>query len=57
MRGGGGARALGQWGEDQVAERLQAQGWRIVTRNFRCRMGEIDLIAERSEERRVGKEC
>ena len=46
MRGGGGARALGQGGEDQVAERLQAQGWRIVTRNFRCRMGEIDLIAE-----------
>ena len=46
MRGGGGARALGQWGEDQVAERLQAQGWRIVARNFRCRMGEIDLIAE-----------
>ncbi len=46
MRGGGGARALGQWGEDRTAEWLQARGWRIVTRNFRCRMGEIDIIAE-----------
>lgn len=46
MRGGEGARALGQWGEDRTAEWLQARGWRIVARNFRCRMGEIDLIAE-----------
>lgn len=29
-----------------MAEWLQARGWRIAARNFRCRMGEIDLIAE-----------
>lgn len=29
-----------------MAEWLQARGWRIAVRNFRCRMGEIDLIAE-----------
>lgn len=29
-----------------MAEWLQARGWRISARNFRCRMGEIDLIAE-----------
>lgn len=46
MRGGKGARTLGQWGEDRMAEWLQARGWRIAARNFRCRMGEIDLIAE-----------
>lgn len=46
MRGGGEARTLGQWGEDRAAEWLQARGWRITARNFRCRMGEIDLIAE-----------
>ena len=46
MRGGEGARALGQWGEDRTAEWLQAKGWRIAARNFRCRMGELDLIAE-----------
>ena len=46
MRGGEGARTLGQWGEDRMAEWLQERGWRIAARNFRCRMGEIDLIAE-----------
>lgn len=46
MRGGGAARTLGQWGEDQAAEWLRQRGWRIVARNFRCRMGEVDIIAE-----------
>lgn len=46
MRGGDGARTLGQWGEDRTAEWIQSRGWRIVARNFRCRMGEIDIIAE-----------
>ena len=36
---------LGAWGEDRVAEVLQNAGYRIVRRNFRCRLGEIDLIA------------
>lgn len=46
MSGGGEARRLGQWGEDQVAEELRREGWTVITRNFRCRMGEIDIIAE-----------
>lgn len=46
VRGGGEARVLGQWGEDQVAEKLRREGWIITCRNFRCRMGEIDIIAE-----------
>lgn len=37
---------MGQWGEEQVAEKLRRDGWTIVTRNFRCRMGELDLVAE-----------
>lgn len=45
MRGGEGARTLGQWGEEQAAEWLRRRGWRIVGRNFRCRMGEVDIIA------------
>ncbi len=36
---------LGAWGEDRVADELCGAGYRIVRRNFRCRMGEIDLIA------------
>ena len=40
------ARARGQWGEEQVAEKLRRDGWTITARNFRCRMGELDLVAE-----------
>ena len=46
MSGGGNARLLGQWGEEQVAEKLRRDGWTVVARNFRCRMGELDLVAE-----------
>lgn len=46
MSGGGEARTLGQWGEEQVAEKLRCGGWTIIARNFRCRMGEIDIVAE-----------
>lgn len=45
MSGGGGARLLGQWGEEQVAEKLRREGWAVIARNFRCRMGEIDIVA------------
>ncbi|MPZ43429.1 MAG: YraN family protein [Betaproteobacteria bacterium] len=31
--------------ERQAAEFLQGQGMRIVARNWRCRFGEIDLVA------------
>lgn len=46
MSGGGEARLLGQWGEEQVSETLRREGWTIVARNFRCRMGELDIVAE-----------
>jgi putative endonuclease len=29
---------------------LAARGWRVFERNFSCRMGEIDLIAQDGEE-------
>ena len=38
---------LGAWGEDRVAVALLEAGYRILRRNFRCRLGEIDLIAEK----------
>ena len=46
MSGGGNARLLGQWGEEQVAKKLRRDGWTVVARNFRCRMGELDIIAK-----------
>ena len=39
----------GRWGEEQAARYLQLRGWRIVERNYRCRQGEIDLIAQKRE--------
>lgn len=47
MSGGADARLLGKWGERLVAEDLRRKGWRIIETNYRCRMGEIDLIAEK----------
>jgi putative endonuclease len=37
---------LGTRGEQLVAQHLTRQGWRILTTNFRCVRGEIDVIAE-----------
>jgi putative endonuclease len=36
--------ALGTRGEDIAAAFLQARGYTIVARNYRCRFGEIDLV-------------
>lgn len=41
---------LGALGERLAATKLQACGYRIVERNFRCRYGEVDLIAEEGED-------
>ena len=37
---------LGQSGEDIAAEFLSKNGYAILTRNYRCRYGEIDVIAK-----------
>ena len=36
---------LGQWGESVAATHLEAKGYEIVERNWRCSRGEIDLVA------------
>lgn len=36
---------LGAWGEAEAAEYLRRKRYRILAVNFRCRVGEIDLIA------------
>jgi putative endonuclease len=35
---------LGRRGEDLACRHLEAQGLRLLERNYRCRMGEIDLV-------------
>lgn len=34
----------GRWAEEQAACYLESHGLRLVSRNFRCRLGEIDLV-------------
>ena len=38
-------RSLGQFGEEQAARYLRRRFYTILERNYRCRFGEIDLIA------------
>lgn len=40
-------RLLGRWGETLAAEELRKKGYHIVAANWRCRFGEIDLIAKK----------
>ena len=37
--------ARGRRAEERAAQHLEARGLRVVGRNFRCRGGEIDLVA------------
>ena len=39
-------RRQGNKAEDQAAKYLQNKGYKILARNFSCKMGEIDIIAE-----------
>ncbi|MFI3252795.1 MAG: YraN family protein [Eubacteriales bacterium] len=40
---------LGEWGENLTAEKLSAWGYVIIARNWHCRFGEIDIIAQNEE--------
>ena len=42
-------RAVGTLYEQKAAHYLEACGYHIIQKNFRCRMGEIDLIAKDKE--------
>jgi putative endonuclease len=37
---------LGKLGEEQAARFLEGAGYRILTRNWRCAAGEIDLVVQ-----------
>lgn len=41
---------IGAIGEELARHHLEARGYRIVATNFRCRWGEIDLIARDGRE-------
>lgn len=39
----------GDWGEALVANYLRDRGYSVIASGFRCRFGEIDLIAKKGE--------
>lgn len=38
-------KSLGTYGEEMVAKMITDKGYTILQRNFRCRFGEIDIVA------------
>jgi putative endonuclease len=40
-------RTTGVSGEDAATDTYRRRGYRVVARNWRCRLGELDLIVER----------
>jgi len=40
---------LGTKGENLAVSYLLEKGFRIIARNFRCRLGEIDIIAQKGD--------
>lgn len=41
---------LGKIGEDVIAEYVKRLGYKILERNFECKLGEIDIIAKDKDE-------
>lgn len=39
---------LGKWGEKLATKYLKLKGYRIIENNYSCKLGEIDIIAEKS---------
>lgn len=37
---------LGSRGEEEAAKFLSGMGWQVLERNYRCRIGELDIIAK-----------
>ena len=42
-------RKLGFWGERRAARFLKKSGYKILCRNFKCKAGEIDVIAQKGD--------
>ena len=43
-------RGLGRHGEEMAARHLAAKGYQVIARNWRCEVGEIDLVARDGED-------
>ena len=52
-----GSQCSGGWAEQQALQQLEAQGWRLLDRNWHCRWGELDLVLERQQQLLVVRCC
>ena len=43
-------RRLGDWGERQARLHLEDKGYSLLANNFRCRAGEIDIVARQGDQ-------
>lgn len=50
---GGPAKRIGALGEDMAARYLESEGYEVVARNWRCPMGEVDIVARGSDPRQA----
>lgn len=41
---------LGRRGEDEALKFLETNNFKILSKNFRCKIGEIDIIAKKNED-------
>ncbi|GAA5518823.1 hypothetical protein Lsed01_01257 [Demequina sediminis] len=41
---------VGRYGEDLAARSLSAAGWEVLDRNWRCPVGELDIVAREGGE-------
>ena len=41
---------LGNWGEGVAGRFLQEKGYRLLDANYRCRWGEVDIVAQEGDE-------
>lgn len=41
---------LGKWGEAVAGRFLQEKGYRLLDTNYRCRWGEVDIVAQEGDE-------
>ncbi len=41
---------LGSYGEAIAEKELRKRGYQIIERNYRCRLGEIDIVAKQDDE-------
>ena len=41
---------MGEWGERQARLHLEDKGYSLLANNFRCRAGEIDIVARQGDQ-------